>query len=344
MRSANSTPNQPLAPHDSPATVLAQRAGPVAKKDQSVSGWTPFEDNLPLPEEVSNNTPVLGGGTDGTDDVNRPLLDIIREVSLMSVLPKHPNVVGYLGCAFENPFVLLCLEFVPGGSLESLLEEFGGALPERSVRRYMRHVATGLDFIHNNPSPIVHRDLKPGNVLITRDGECKLADFGAGAALKHAAVETARRSIAHSGSAAGSGGGHSGGGHSGGSGSSENAKDAARQQFRAQLQTADQRVVGTAWYMSPEQCSGEATTVSDVWSFGIMFAELLTGRKPWNDAPALAAVFIARLAADDAMAPALPASLSADARAFIEPCLRRDPAARPSARDLLRNPFLAALP
>eukprot|EP00756_Hemistasia_phaeocysticola_P013882 Hpha_TRINITY_DN15310_c1_g5::TRINITY_DN15310_c1_g5_i1::g.91316::m.91316 len=130
------------------------------------------------------------GGVSKTDvtaispQTKRQLQEMVQEVQFMSQM-QHENIVQYLGCAVTEAFVLICMEYLPGGSLAGVLQQFDGALPESSVVRFVRDIIRGLEFIHKQN--IVHRDLKPANVLMTVDGVCKLADFGASAELKSAA-------------------------------------------------------------------------------------------------------------------------------------------------------------
>ena len=68
------------------------------------------------------------------------------------------------------------MEYVPGGSIRSLLDRFG-RLDETVIRVYTRQILLGLEYLHMNN--IAHRDIKGANVLVTNDGTIKLADFGA---------------------------------------------------------------------------------------------------------------------------------------------------------------------
>ena len=99
---------------------------------------------------------------------------ILREAELLENL-RHDNIVRYIGsCAMEG-YVFIVMEYLSGGSLATVLEEFR-SLPISSIKRYLRDIIWGLVYLHENG--VIHRDLKPHNVLMTQDGECKLADFG----------------------------------------------------------------------------------------------------------------------------------------------------------------------
>eukprot|EP00668_Euglena_longa_P011933 GGOE01014354.1.p1 GENE.GGOE01014354.1~~GGOE01014354.1.p1 ORF type:complete len:820 (+),score=159.58 GGOE01014354.1:310-2460(+) len=100
--------------------------------------------------------------------------EVEREVKLLSIL-KHPNIVSYLGSFTSNNSLHLVMEYVPCGSLESLMQTYKFiALP--ALRMYAMDILHGLSYLHGHG--IIHRDIKPANILIGQDGMCKLADFG----------------------------------------------------------------------------------------------------------------------------------------------------------------------
>ena len=107
----------------------------------------------------------------------KSIADFQREVDLMRVL-THPNIVRYLGAEVNEDEGVLYIfqEWVPGGSLASVLQKFG-PLDVGVVRKYLHQVLQGLDYLHSNE--IVHRDIKGGNILVDLQGQIKLADFGA---------------------------------------------------------------------------------------------------------------------------------------------------------------------
>eukprot|EP00760_Papus_ankaliazontas_P020011 PhM_4_TR18091/c0_g1_i2/m.49252/K17533/MAP3K19, YSK4; mitogen-activated protein kinase kinase kinase 19 len=109
----------------------------------------------------------------------REIEKVLDEIQMMSEL-RHDNIVSLLDTAISGNEVIVIQEYVSGGTLGALRENFG-VLPVHSVRRYLREILHGLAYLHKND--ILHRDIKPHNVLLMIDGQCKLADFGAAAKL-----------------------------------------------------------------------------------------------------------------------------------------------------------------
>ncbi|XP_038877020.1 mitogen-activated protein kinase kinase kinase NPK1-like isoform X2 [Benincasa hispida] len=101
--------------------------------------------------------------------------ELEEEVKLLKDL-SHPNIVRYLGTVREDDSLNILLEFVPGGSISSLLGKFG-AFPEAVLRTYTKQLLLGLEYLHKNG--IMHRDIKGANILVDNKGCIKLADFGA---------------------------------------------------------------------------------------------------------------------------------------------------------------------
>ncbi|CAK9865980.1 unnamed protein product [Sphagnum jensenii] len=101
--------------------------------------------------------------------------ELEEEVKLLRNL-SHPNIVCYLGTAREEEALNIFLEFVPGGSISSLLGKFG-SFTEPVIRMYTRQLLLGLEYLHSNR--IMHRDIKGANILVDNKGCIKLADFGA---------------------------------------------------------------------------------------------------------------------------------------------------------------------
>uniref|UniRef100_A0A161ZMJ9 mitogen-activated protein kinase kinase kinase n=1 Tax=Daucus carota subsp. sativus TaxID=79200 RepID=A0A161ZMJ9_DAUCS len=113
------------------------------------------------------------------------------EVKLLKNL-SHPNIVRYLGTAREEHSLNILLEFVPGGSISSLLGKFG-SFPESVLRMYTKQLLLGLEYLHKNG--IMHRDIKGANILVDNKGCIKLADFGASKKVVELATMTGAKSM-----------------------------------------------------------------------------------------------------------------------------------------------------
>ncbi|NWT65437.1 M3K19 kinase, partial [Prunella himalayana] len=97
-----------------------------------------------------------------------------EEVDLLKTL-KHVNIVTYLGTCLEDNILSIFMEFVPGGSISSILNRFG-PLPEVVLRKYTKQILQGVAYLHDNC--VVHRDIKGNNVMLMPTGVVKLIDFG----------------------------------------------------------------------------------------------------------------------------------------------------------------------
>ncbi|MBO0779677.1 MAG: protein kinase, partial [Ktedonobacteraceae bacterium] len=100
-----------------------------------------------------------------------------KEIALLRGL-KHPRIAALALPFQDRGNYYFAMEFVPGRSLEKILEDSKGPLPEESTIRWMIQVCEALTYIHTRVPPIILRDLKPGNIMITPDNEVQLIDFG----------------------------------------------------------------------------------------------------------------------------------------------------------------------
>ncbi|GKV08987.1 hypothetical protein SLEP1_g20553 [Rubroshorea leprosula] len=117
--------------------------------------------------------------------------ELEEEVKLLQKL-SHPKIVRYLGTVREDETLNILLEFVPGGSISSLLGNFG-PFPESVIRTYTKQLLVGLEYLHNNG--IIHRDIKGANILVDNQGCIKLADFGASKQVAELATISGAKSI-----------------------------------------------------------------------------------------------------------------------------------------------------
>jgi serine/threonine-protein kinase len=174
-----------------------------------------------------------------------------REAQLLASL-NHPNIAAIYGLD-EGALVL---ELVDGPTLADLT--LAGPLPVPEALGIARQICSALEAAHDQG--IVHRDLKPSNVKVRPDGSVKVLDFGLAKALipDDAARVRGDAAVADAGSRA------------------------ATVTSPAML-TGVGMLLGTAAYMSPEQARGlEVDRRSDIWAFGCVLYEMLTGRRAFG--------------------------------------------------------------
>jgi eukaryotic-like serine/threonine-protein kinase len=181
-----------------------------------------------------------------------------REAKVISQL-QHPHICVLHDVGNEGPIDYLVMEFLQGESLAERLRK--GPLAPDQILTIAIEIADALEKAHR--AGIVHRDLKPGNVMLTKSG-AKLLDFGLAKPLS-ATVASGT-----------------------GSGRSPSVFAAALTQTMPSpspatpLSTAG-AVIGTVQYMSPEQIQGiEADARSDIFSFGVMLFEMVTGKRTFE--------------------------------------------------------------
>ncbi|EMC97528.1 hypothetical protein BAUCODRAFT_69016, partial [Baudoinia panamericana UAMH 10762] len=102
------------------------------------------------------------------------LATIMQEIDLLKNL-NHPNIVKYHGFVKSSDHLYIILEYCENGSLHSICKNFG-KFPENLVSLYTAQVLQGLLFLHEQG--VIHRDIKGANILTTKEGLVKLADFG----------------------------------------------------------------------------------------------------------------------------------------------------------------------
>ncbi|RKP20916.1 kinase-like protein, partial [Rozella allomycis CSF55] len=109
------------------------------------------------------------------ESMKKSELGAIRaEIELLKRL-KHDNIVEYIGSSEEDGYLNIMLELCENGSLVTICKKFG-KIPESLVSFYISQVLKGLCFLHDQG--VIHRDIKGANILTTKDGRVKLADFG----------------------------------------------------------------------------------------------------------------------------------------------------------------------
>ncbi|HEY6542668.1 MAG TPA: serine/threonine-protein kinase, partial [Ktedonobacteraceae bacterium] len=100
-----------------------------------------------------------------------------KEIDLLYNL-KHPRIPSLILDFQERGRYYFVMEFVPGRSLEKILETANAPLDEDTVIHWMMMVCEALTYIHTRTPPIILRDLKPGNIMVTDENDVFLIDFG----------------------------------------------------------------------------------------------------------------------------------------------------------------------
>ncbi len=223
---------------------------------------------------------------------------------------NHPNVVTIHDIGRQDGMVYIAMEMIRGESLREALG--GGGFPIPRALSVACQVAEGLATAH--AAGIVHRDLKPENVMISGDGVAKIVDFGL------AKLASPR-----------------------------NASSDSRAVTIDTPATIDGMVLGTLGYMAPEQARGLAADErSDVFSFGAILYEMLSGKRAFEGDGALA-VLHSISSPEPVDLRALPAGVSTALSGIVGACLEKDPTRRLSSahdlalrlRDLSRAPASA---
>jgi len=211
-----------------------------------------------------------------------------REAKTLAQL-NHPNVAGIYGIEEHEGARYLVLEYVEGETLAQRLDR--GALPPDEATDFAIQIAEGVEAAHE--AGVIHRDLKPGNVIVTPDGKAKVLDFG----LARAEESSSSTSFSPTDPTITSPANHS--------------------------PTMPGVILGTAAYMSPEQARGRKVDKrTDIWSFGVMLYEMLTGASPFigeTVSDSIGAVLHKEVNLD-----LLPPATPANTRRLIRRCLMRD--------------------
>jgi Tol biopolymer transport system component len=218
------------------------------------------------------------------------LMRFEREAQTLAAL-NHPHIASILGLEEgAGASRALVMELVPGDDLTATIAR--GPLPWRDALVLARQIADGLEAAHEKG--IIHRDLKPANIKVTPDGVVKILDFGLA------------KAFAPDGSDAGA--------------------DPSVSPTITNA-TALGVILGTAVYMAPEQARGRAVDRrADIWAFGNILYELLTGRRAF--AGENVADTVAKILERDPDWSALPPSTPPDLHRLLVRCLTKDPKAR----------------
>ncbi len=214
---------------------------------------------------------------------------LIQEAKTASAL-NHPHIVTIHEIDAAGELLFIAMEYIDGRTLEQIIPQKGLRFSE--ALRYAAPAADALAAAH--AIGIVHRDVKPSNIMVTAKGVVKVLDFGL-------AKVTGRRTSV--------------------------STDTATATLTAQ-ETEPGSILGTVAYMSPEQAEGKAVDArSDIFSFGVLLYEMLTGKRPFagdTKLSTLAAILNQEPRPVRQVVEGLPVELDR----MVARCLRKDPARR----------------
>jgi serine/threonine-protein kinase len=207
-----------------------------------------------------------------------------REARALAAL-NHPHIATIYGVEEADGIRALVMEFVEGDTLAERIAR-PPALEPIEAFAIARQIAEALDAAHEKG--IVHRDLKPANIKLSPDGAVKVLDFGLARLTASPAADLL-----------------------------------ASQTTQAVAATAEGAILGTVAYMSPEQTRGEqADKRADIWAFGCVVYELLTGRRAFPGSST--ADTVAAILAKEPDWSAVPAATPLPVRRLMARCLEKD--------------------
>jgi len=211
-----------------------------------------------------------------------------REAEVLASL-NHPNIAAIYDLQEANGLRYLVLELVEGETLADRIAH--GPIPVEEALDIAKNICEALEAAHEKG--IIHRDLKPANVKITPDGKVKVLDFGLAKAMSGTATAM---TLSNSPTLV--------------------------------SETVGGAIIGTAAYMSPEQARGrEADQRSDIFAFGCVLYEMLTGKQPFQSRDREAGNVQDILAAVLEREPdwtVLPATTPQSIRVLLRRCLQKD--------------------
>ena len=222
-----------------------------------------------------------------------------REARTLATL-NHPHIAQIYGLEDAGASRALIMELVEGEDLSQRLAR--GAIPVDEALRMAAQIAEAIEVAHEQG--VIHRDLKPANIRVTPDGVVKVLDFGLAKAMGPPEGDGfSRRQTASEGDGF--------------------SRRLAADAITSPAMTMRGMILGTAAYMSPEQAQGRvADKRSDVWAFGCVLYEMLTGARAFKGTDIVDTLAAVMRSEPDWQA--WPADVPAPVQALVRGCLTKN--------------------
>ncbi|KAF0975231.1 hypothetical protein FDP41_005983 [Naegleria fowleri] len=250
------------------------------------------------------------------DNTKIPKWKIEQEVKLMSKI-DHPHIIKYISTKSTSNKFYIKMQYMSGGSLKSMIQKISSAeklkypkLTNYLIQKYASQILSALVYLHEGSETrrsIVHRDIKSSNILLKDVNTAVLCDFGESLLLR----------------------------------------DDISTNMKMTKPEIEERICGTLLFMAPEMFRKTVlknAIYSDIWSFGCTLCEWISGKNPWEETGLLnikdrEGQIRYMIQHADELENYIPSCYYDELKQLIRKCLRYHPTSRPTARQLLEEPF-----